>query len=320
MAIVANTFLTFDAKGLREDLTDVIYNISPEDTPFVSNAAKGTCKQTLHEWQQDSLAAAAANAQLEGDDVASFTAVVASVRVGNYTQISRKTLILSGTEEVVDKAGRKSELAYQLAKRGAELKRDIEFTCLSNVAGVAGNSTTARTAATMGAFIKTNTDFGAGGVDPTWTAGVPTPARTDGTQRSITEALFKVVAKEVWVSGGNPRMVLAGPFNKSEISGFAGVATKTFYQSAVKATAIIGAADIYVSDFGTYSIVPSRFGRDRDCWFIDPDYVSINYLRPMQTMQLAKTGDADKRMLLTEWTLKVGNEAAHGGLFDLDLS
>ncbi len=194
MAIITNTFTRFDAKGLREDLADVIFNISPEETPFVSSLRRGRAKQTLHEWQTDSLAAVDTdNAQIEGDDITTFPAVAASVRVGNFTQISRKLLILSGTLEEVDKAGRRSELAYQLAKRGSELKRDMEAIALENIGGDAGSSSAARKLATLSAWVKTNDDFGAGGASPTYVSGVPGAARTDGTQRAFTETLLKTV-------------------------------------------------------------------------------------------------------------------------------
>ncbi len=179
MAIVTNTFLTYSAKGIREDLSNVITNISPEETPYMSNIGRENVSNSLFEWQTDALAAAAANAQLEGDDVSSFDAVTATVRLQNYAQISSKNVVISGTEEKVNKAGRKSELAYQIAKRGAELKRDIEFSCLNPNAAVAGDSSTARETGSLGAFLKTNTNRGTGGDDPTYTT-IPTDTATDG--------------------------------------------------------------------------------------------------------------------------------------------
>ena len=166
MSIVSNTFTTYSAKGIREDLSNVITNISPEETPYQSNIGRETIQNTLFEWQTDALADAAANAQLEGDDVASFDSVTATVRLTNYAQISRKTIVLSNTEEVVNKAGRRSELAYQIAKRGSELKRDQEYILLNGGVAVAGNTTTARVTASLGAFVKTNTDKQTNGVDP----------------------------------------------------------------------------------------------------------------------------------------------------------
>lgn len=325
MAIVGNTFLTFDAQGIREDLSDVIYDISPMDTPVLSRSGRGSADNTLFEWQTDSLASTdTGNAQLEGDDITSFPATAATVRVGNYTQISRKLLIIAGTEEEVNKAGRDSELAYQIAKRGRELKRDMESILLSNQGGDAGGSTTARQTASLGAWLKSNTNFEGTGADPTYTSGVPGAARTDGAQRALTETIFQDVIEQVWTSGGNPDAitVFPGPFNKGVISGFSGVVTRNFDISNAepRPTAVIAAVDVYVSDFGTVRIMPNRFGRERDVYFLDFEFLEVDFLRPFRVEQLAKTGDADKRMLLNEWGLRVKNEAALGAAFDLNSS
>lgn len=325
MAIATNTFLTYAAKGIREDLSNVIYSISPEETPFVNNVGKGSISSVSYDWQTDTLATAAANAQLEGDET-SYDAVVATVRLQNFAQISRKSVVISGTEEKVNKAGRKSEVAYQIAKRGAELKRDIEFVCLSNQAAVTGDSSTARKTGSLTAFLKTNTNFdattGAGltpGEDPTYTT-VPNDARTDSsTQRVFTEAMLKDVIQQVWTEGGTPKMLMVGPFNKTKVSGFAGIA-ETRIAATNKPTTIIAAADVYISDFGSISIVPNRFQRERDAFVLDPEFASVDYLRPMQTMDMAKTGDADKKLLLAEWGVRIKNEKAHGGIFDLTTS
>ena len=316
MAIVANTFTRYSAVGIREDLSNVIYNISPEETPFISNIGRENVKNTYFEWQTDSLAAASAsNAALEGDDVASFTAVSPTSRIGNYTQISTKNVVISGTLEALDKAGRRSELTYQLAKLGSELKRDMESALLANQSPVAGNTTTARRTAGLPAFIKTNTDFGTGGAD---TAGIA--ARTDGTQRAFSEALLKTVIAEVWESGGTPKMLMVGSHNKQVASGFTGIATRFRDVPAGQQAQIVGAADVYVSDFGTVNIVPNRFQRARDAFVVDPQFASMAVLRPIQQMELAKTGDAEKRLMLVEYGLKVNNEAAHGIVADLTTS
>ena len=313
MAIVANTFTRYSAIGIREDLSNVIYNISPEETPFISNIGRESVKNTYYEWQTDSLAAAsAANAALEGDDVGSFSAVNPTSRIGNYTQISTKNVIISGTVEALDKAGRRSELTYQLAKLGSELKRDMESALLANQSPVAGNTTTARRTAGLPAFIKTNTSFGTDGED---TAGIA--ARTDGTQRAFTETLLKDVIAQVWESGGTPKMLMVGAFNKQAASGFDGIATRFRDVPAGQQAQIVGAADVYVSDFGTVNIVPNRFQRARDAFVVDPQYASMAVLRPIQQMELAKTGDAEKRLMLVEYGLKVNNEAAHGIVADL---
>ena len=317
MAIVTNTFTTFDAKGIREDLSNVITNIAPEETPFMSNIGRESISNSLYEWQTDTLAAAAANKQLEGDDVTSFDAVTATVRLQNYAQISRKTIVLSATEEVVNKAGRRSELAYQIAKRGAELKRDQEFTMLNGAVAAAGNTTTARGTASLQAFIKTNYDMQTNGANPSYTT-LPNSARTDGNVRTFTETILKNVIQQVWTAGGTPKILMTGPVNKMRVSGFSGIASSRFnIEGGARPATIIGAADIYVSDFGNVQVVPNRFQRERDAFVIDPDYAKLMTLRPYQQVELAKTGDAEKRMLIVEWGLKVTAENAHGIAADL---
>ena len=317
MTIVSNTFTTYSAKGIREDLSNVITNLAPEETPYQSNIGRETISNTLFEWQTDTLADAAANAQLEGDDVGTFDSVVATVRVTNYAQISRKTIVLSNTEEVVNKAGRRSELAYQIAKRGSELKRDQEFVFLNGGVAVAGNTTTARVTASLGAFVKTNTDKQTNGVDPSYTT-LPNSARTDGNVRTFTETILKNVIQKVWSAGGTPKILMVGPVNKQRVSGFSGIASSRFnIDGGAKPATLIGAVDIYVSDFGNVSVIANRFQRERDAWVIDPDYAKMTVLRPYQQVELAKTGDAEKRMLLIEYGLKITAENAHGLAADL---
>lgn len=323
MAIVTNTFTKYDAVGIREDLANVIFNISPQTTPFVSNMTKRRkVTNTFFEWQTDSLAAAAANAQIDGDDLSSYTAVTATSRLGNYTQIMRKDFIIADNlSGALDLAGRRSEIAYQLAKKGDELKRDMEYNlCGVNVAAVAGNSSTARKTASLSAFIRTNTSRGTGGADPTVSSGVVNAAATDGTQRAITETLLKTVLQSVWSEGGEPKMAMVGPHVKTVISGFAGIAAQRYMAPSDSPTTIIGAADVYLSDFGSVQIVPSRFSRARDCYIVDPDMCELATLRPIQSEELAKTGDATKYMLLAEVGLQVNQEAGLGVVADLSTS
>lgn len=314
MAIVTNTFTHFDAKGIRESLSDVIANISPEETPFQSNVGSKSVSNTYFEWQKDSLAAADTTARISGDDVASFDATASTTRVGNYTTILRRTVIVADNLEAVDKAGRDSELSYQIAKRGKELKRDIEAVLTDNNARVAGGTGTAPETAGLGAWIATNDDFGTAGASPT---GDGSDARTDGNQRAFTEDMLKSVMSSVWTSGGNPSVLMVGAFNKQKVSGFAGIAAQRYMAPADGPTTIIGAADVYMSDFGTLSVVPNRFQRARDAWVLDTEMAAVCNLRPIQKVDLAKTGDASKAMLIWEGGLEVSNEAAHGLIADL---
>lgn len=317
MAKIANTFNSYETKGTREELSDKIYQISPEETPFMSNAGRGTINNTFFEYQQDALAAPdGANAQLEGDDVTAFDAVTPTVRVGNYAQISRKTVIIGGTQEVLDKAGRKSEKAYQTAKKAAELKRDMETILLSNQANVAGATATARKTAGLPAWVKTNTSKGASGVDPVYTT-TPNNARTDGTTRPFLESYLKTVMQLGWVQGANVNTLMVGGLQKQAVSSFAGIATKTYQMTKATTAAIIGAADVYVSDFGTLSVVPNRFQRAIDAWGLDFEMIDVVFLRKFFNTPLAKTGDADKSMLLVEYGLKVKQEAGLSLVTDL---
>jgi hypothetical protein len=311
------TFTAHTAIGQREDLTDIIYDISPTETPFMSSIGKTKATAVYHEWQTDSLAAATtANAAIEGADATSAT-LAPTVRLGNYTQIIQKTVQVSGTLDTVNKAGRKSEKAYQLAKASAELKRDLETILLANQGRSAGTSTIARNLGSILSWIKTNSDVGSGGSDPA-TIGVST--RTDGTQRTFTEALLKTVVSEVFVSGGSPKILMVGALGKQKVSSFAGIAAQRYMAPGNTPTTIIGAADVYMSDFGTMSVVPNRFMRVRDALVIDPEYAALAYLRPFQTNDLAKTGDSENTQLLAEVTLEVKNEAAHGIIADLNMA
>jgi hypothetical protein len=310
------TFTRYDAIGSREDLADVIYNISPQDTPIMSSIGKTKATAVYHEWQTDSLAAATtSNAAIEGADATSATLSPTS-RVGNYTQIVQKTIQVSGTLESVDKAGRKSEKAYQLAKASAEIKRDMEAIITANQAQSAGNSSTARKLGSLLSWIVTNTSKGSGttsGVDPI-TSGVS--VRTDGTTRTFTEAMLKSVVAKVFTAGGSPATLFVSPGIKQDVSSFAGIAAQRFVTDA-SPTTIISAADAYLSDFGLIQIVPNRFMRTRDALVLDPEYVALAYLRPFATNELAKSGDSEKTQLLAEFTLEVKNEAANGIIADL---
>ena len=311
-------FRTYAAVGMREDLSDIIYNISPTDTPFMSTIGKTKATAVYHEWQTDSLAAAAANAAVEGADASTAT-LSPTTRVGNRTQISQKTVGVTGTLQAVDKAGRKSELAYQLSKASSEIKRDMEFTLLNNTVQANGSAgSTARVLGGLQTWLATNGDFGSGG-----SAGSSgTTARTNGTNRTFTETELKTVIKEVFESGGSPKILMVTPAHKQTVSAFAGIAAQRYMAPSDAPTTIIGAADIYLSDFGSVSVVPNRFmlsgnSANEVAFVLDPEYAAVAYLRPFQTIELAKNGDSDRTQLLVEYTLEIRNEAAHGIIADL---
>jgi hypothetical protein len=311
------TYQVYQSIGNREDLSDVIYSISPTDTPIMSSIGKTKATAVYHEWQTDSLAAnTTANALVEGATASDIT-VSPTTRLGNYTQIVGKTVMVSGTLEAVDKAGRKSEKAYQLAKISSEIKRDMETIITANQGQSAGNSTTARTLGALLSYIKSNTSkngTSVTGVDPV-TVGVST--RTDGTTRTFTEAMLKTVIASVFTNGGTPSTLFVSPTQKQVVSGFTGLAAQRYQVPTNGQATILAGADLYQSDFGVLSIVPDRFMRTRDALILDPEYAALAYLRPFQTNELARVGDAEKTQILAEFTLEVRNEAAHGGVFDL---
>ena len=317
MAVPAGTFQVHGVVGDREDLSDVIYDISPMDTPFMSNIARESASAVLHEWQTDSLATpTTSNAQVEGDDATGETAS-ATTRLNNYCQISWKVPQVSGTLRAVDTAGRRDELSYQVAKRGRELKRDMEKILCANQAASAGTGTTARKLAGLDAWISTNeTNLTAAQTTPGAAAGgVPLTAATLGTATAMTEANLKAAIKSVWDSGGDPTVIMCGSFQKQNISGFTGIGTQ--YRDAqpsggLAPGSIIGAADVYISDFGTHQVVANRFQPVGTVFLLDIEHWAVSYLRPISTQNLAKTGDNDQRMILAEYTLTSRNEAASG--------
>jgi hypothetical protein len=322
MAVPTNTRLTFSAIGIREDLSNIIYNIAPTETPFLSGCGRETADNTFFEWQTDDLTAAAASRALEGNDPDAL-AVAEPTRVGNYTQISVKAVQTSGTAESVDFAGRRSSQAYQLAKRAKEMKRDMEKMLMDNVARNAGAAGTARVTAGLGAWVASNYHSLGGAPSPpglgSASSGNGTDTASDATSTgTLTEAGMKVVIKECFDNGGTPDTILVGSSNKQVISALT-QSVSELRTAADKATpaSVVASVDVYVSDFGTFKIIPDRFQRARDCWFIDFDFWGVAYLRPFRTETLAKTGDSIKQMLVAEYGLMSKNQKANGFLADV---
>lgn len=323
MALLTNTFHTFGATGNREDLENVIYNISPTDTPFLSMASKTKASAVFHEWQTDALTAAAANKALEGDQ-ASGTAITGTTRYGNYCQISQKTVVVSGTQRAVNTAGRADEYSYQIAKMGKELKRDMELALTQNQASATGSSLTARSLGSVESWLFSasgNVVDGTGGTTPAYSSGVSAPTDASSTNRiTFIESRAKSVIQSCWTDGGDPKVIMVGPFNKQKASAFSGIATLYKDVPGAKQGTIIGAADLYVSDFGQHMVVPNRFSRDRTALFLDMDYWSVATLRPFKVNPLAKVGDADRSQLVVEFTLVARNPNSSGKVADLTTS
>lgn len=312
MTVPSGTAQTYQGTINREDLSDMVYMISPTQTPFLSMCGRGKATNTLHEWTTDVLATAANNAQVEGDDTYTAAGTVnPGTRINNRTQISRKVVRISGTQQAAQSAGNLYTMGKQMAKASAELKRDMEVALCQNTTAVVGNASTARQLRGLEGWIATNNSLGGSGAAPNPTTNT---APTDGTQRALTEALIKNVLNLVWTAGGNPGTIMVGGTQKQLFSSFTGGGTQMGNLDDKK---LISAIDVYVSDFGTLNIVPNRFQRARTAFILESEKWAVSYLRPFQTEDLAKTGDSDAKHIVVEYTLEARNEAASGAVRDL---
>lgn len=317
MAQPVNTFDSYDQIGIREDLADIIYNTDPDETPFFSSVAKTKAANTYTEWQTDSLRASAANAHIEGDDVVA-SARTPTTRLGNYTQIFLDPVQTSGTDKALKKAGRGTDMAYQLLKAGKEQRLDIEKALFDNQARVAGSSVVARQLAGAPAWLTTNISMGTGAAaNPT---GDGTDARTDGTQVAFSQAKFNTVMQSIWENARvNPECVYLSAFQMNLAQDFVGNNNQRSMVQA-KSGEVIDFMDVYVTPWGKVTFEPTRENRSRDVFVMNKDYWSVALLRATQTETLGKTGDNDKKMIVTELTLCCKNEAASGGVFDCTTS
>lgn len=329
MAQVTNTYETYDAVGNREELADKIYQITPEETPLLGLIGRKPVSSTHPEWQTDTLASPdTANNQPEGDDW-SYAAITPTTRVGNYAQISNKRIIVSRTQDRTSKAGRKSELAREVAKKGVELRTDMEVICLSNQASLAGsgNGATNRKLGGLRAWLASNDDLGATGSSGGFNSSTSVvDAATNGTQRAFTKAILDAVILSTYNAGGNPNTLMVSPYVKTVFSRIMDDADVVPLRKEVKGknqATIVAAADMYLSDFGLISVIPNRqmaragAATARNAFLLDPKMISLGVFDDIQLVKPAKTGDAEKRVLVTEYTLLVNNEAAHGVAADL---
>jgi hypothetical protein len=321
MTQVAGTLDTFDLIGLAEDVEDEIFNISPYETPFLTRAKRGKAEAVNHQWQTDSLAAASSNKAIEGDD-ATFTTAAPTTMLSNRLQIFKKTVLVSDTADAVRKYGRKEEFAYQLMKRGKELKRDIEFTLVTNQASSVGGSQTARQMASVETMIANNRIIQSGnttGTTPGYAGGDWT-APTDGTTSAIDETMIVSGLTAAWSAGGDPGILMMNSSQKRKLAGMGG-ATKfagvTVNQGREAQAVLIGGVDLYISDFGEHKVILNRFMRTRTVLCLDMDYWATSWLRPIKYVPLAKTGDATKGQLVCEMTLVGRNPDSSAKLQDL---
>jgi len=315
MSLPSDTLSSFAAIGNREDLADIIYDISPAETPFLSALPKSKATGTKHEWQTHSLTSASGtNKVLEGDD-ATTDAATLTARVYNYRQISDKVARVTGTQEVVNKAGRRSEMAFQMEARMKELKRDVETRLLGNYASAVGNATVAPECAGLQAWVKTNIDKAS---DATASAGNGTDIHTDGTPRALQESQVEAALALAWTNGGNPTLGILNAFQKRKFASFSGSSTKTSDGDAKK---VVNSVDIYIDPLGNeVRLVPCRQAPTDVIYFCDTEYAKFAVLRDFKSMDLAKTGDSERKQIIVEYTLEVCQEKAHAAVYDLSAS
>lgn len=308
----AKTTTVSNTSGLAEDFEDVIFMVTPTDTPLLTLAKRKTASARYHQWQEDQLAAASSNIAEEGAD-GSYSTAPGTTTLGNYCQISTKTVNISRTLDIVNKYGRKSEVARELMKRGLELKRDMEFTIARNQAST---NATARATAGWETMISTNlvrsnaaqtTDYSVRGFSAaSWTAP------EDGSSVTFIEADLQSALGLAWTTGGDPSVIMMSKKNKNLFNSFAGVATKYTQVNGSTQANIIGASDVYVSNFGNHTVKLNRYMRDNAVFCIDPGYISVAYLDGIKKSELAKTGDTAGNYLLTvEYALVCDTRDAH---------
>ena len=324
MAQVTGTTDSYQQGGLREDLWDVISNISPMERPFTSNIDRITAKARTHEWLTDSLATATSNHQIEGDDT-TFTTAVTVTKLANTCQILKKSFIVSGTLEAVDKAGRKSEVKYQLMKAGNELLRDLEWTLLSPQVATAGGSGTARQMAGAEAWIPSTDNSGngvrGGNADSSGsTAAYTSPGGgvvTDGTNTTLSSTGLLTALGLAWDDGGDVDTIMTNKFQRSRIRTFGNLATNQIQlNKSGEAAKLIDSVEVYVSDYGKHKLVMNRFMRLETVLCLQMDKWALATLRPMKSEELAKTGDGTKHQVIMEATLVCRNPNASAKVSD----
>lgn len=338
MAIITNTFQSPSAEVNREQLMNVVHRVAPEDTPIYSSIPKGKAGGTHEEWVTDDLAAPEDNAQLEGDEF-SYTAITPAGRPGNYTQILRKSFLIADSQEAVENAANVEKMRYQTLRKGIEIRKDVEYSIIGSNASASG---TTRKSASFATWVTTNDSRGSSGADGGLQSSGLTAVPTNGTQRAFAKGLMDDVMQNIYESGGTPRVVSMSPYVKSVFVALMNSSGTAEFRSAARAGAsrtIIATADMYEGPFGTVRVMPNRVqaagpGGNRagagssatnrmrqnasNAHFVDPQMMSWLWLRPIHRVpNVAKTGDATKRVILGEGTLCVKNEKAHGILADL---
>lgn len=311
MAQVTNAFDTYEATSDREQLSNIIYNISPQTTPFMSAIGKNSVKNVTFDWQTETLPSASGTGEIEGFEI-SRAATTATVRESNVAMIQSRNSTVTGSQQASDPAGVKSQIAHFMALNAKALKRDMETALTGNYAKVAGSASAARQTRSFESWITSNDSRGSGGAD-----GSASAAATDGTQRDLTEALLKTVLQTGFGNGAEMSMAICGPYNKTVISGFTG---RSNVRQVIETDTVEASISLYASDFGELKIVPDNFSRERSLLLVDPNYAAVSYLRDFESVDISTIGDAITKMLVVEYGLQMSNEAAHGIVADLNVS
>ena len=311
MAQVTNAFDTYEATSDREALSNIIYNIAPHATPFMSAIGKNSVKNVTFDWQTETLPSASGTGEIEGFEI-SRAATTATVRESNVTMIQSRNSTVTGSQQASDPAGVKSQIAHFMALNAKALKRDMETALTGNYAKVAGSASAARQTRSFESWITSNDSRGSGGAD-----GSASAAATDGTQRDLTEALLKGVLQTGFGNGAELSMAICGPYNKTVISGFTG---RSNVRQVIETDTVEASISLYASDFGELKIVPDNFSRERSLLLVDPNYAAVSYLRDFESVDISTIGDAITKMLVVEYGLQMSNEAAHGIVADLNVS
>lgn len=322
MSAPTAAFAAYNQIGVREDLADVIYNIAPMDTYFLSHAGKAKATNVLHEWQTDTLdSPVSTNKFIEGDDF-SAQAVNPTSRLKNYAQIARKDFVVTGTAQAQKTAGRKSDLAYQIVLKGKAIKRDIEKHLLSKENASAGSSASPRSAAAVETWIYTTNDVSASGITgnttPAPVSGLASTAGTDGSATAFVEADLKNALLQAWSQGGETDVILLPPTLKNKLDNFTGIATRFRNVSSGQQADIVGSADVYVSSYGSHKVVVSRYVRASVALCLDMSTWAVAWLRPLDMVDIAKSGDSDKRMIIGEYTLEARAPTANTKLTNVN--
>lgn len=330
MATPTGAVDTYEVKGNREDLSDILYDVSPSETPILTMAKKVKATSTKHEWLADALRASADNFAVEGND-SPTNSRAARHRLDNYTQILTDNVFVTGTQEAMDAAGIKSEMAHQLPKVMLELKKDMERAIggVSAVGKTAGDTSNGRKSGCLDTYLNINYDVSTAGTASTVAStspgvlpganGVATDISYSGTNRDISETIVKNVLQQIYTksNGSDTLNLVCTAFSKGKISAFSASNTRYVTADKKKLTASI---DVYEGDFHTVRIIPSRECHANLAYIIDPAYIQIAELRKMHSFDLARTGDTLKKQVVWECCLQISNPAAHGYIADLNNS